>query len=394
MYNILKCSVMLISLGACSLIPGSGPFGSNVESGATYTVSTDEDITGIDGASQRDEMPGYVIIPLSSQTLPDTVAEYTDYRTSSIFAGNTRPAKSFIMSGDTLEVTIYESEAGGLFIPLDSGAVVGNYITLPVQIVSEEGTITVPYAGEIEVAGKTLTAASKLITSKLVAKAIEPQVLVTYAQRGGSEVSVIGEVNQPTKFALATNGERILDALARAGGPRYPDYESLINIQRGEQSVTLPLTDFFEKPELNVFLQPMDIVYVTRKPKTFATFGATGDSNEFNFDKKSLTLSEAIAKSRGLRDFQADPSEIYVYRLMDSDQLPRLDKEIIGNSKRFPVLYNLDLRKPDGYFLAQKFEIADNDVIYIGNAKTVELSKFLNLLNLSASTTSTTYGIN
>ena len=47
-----------------------------------------------------------------------------------------------------------------------------------------------------------------------------------------------------------------------------------------------------------------------------------------------------------------------------------------------PVIYNLDLRDPAGYFLASKFEIRNKDVVYASNATSVETSKFLNYVNL------------
>ena len=47
-----------------------------------------------------------------------------------------------------------------------------------------------------------------------------------------------------------------------------------------------------------------------------------------------------------------------------------------------PVIYNLDLRDPAGYFLASKFEIRNKDVIYVSNAVSVEASKFLNYVRL------------
>ena len=51
-----------------------------------------------------------------------------------------------------------------------------------------------------------------------------------------------------------------------------------------------------------------------------------------------------------------------------------------------PVIYNLDLRDPSGYFLAQKFEMRNKDVIYTSNAATVETTKFLQFIRLIMAT--------
>jgi polysaccharide export outer membrane protein len=61
--------------------------------------------------------------------------------------------------------------------------------------------------------------------------------------------------------------------------------------------------------------------------------------------------------------------------------------ESIDTSEEMSVIYKFDLRDPYGYFLSQKFPIVNNDVIYIGNAETVELLKLLNIVNPSSVTT-------
>ena len=45
-----------------------------------------------------------------------------------------------------------------------------------------------------------------------------------------------------------------------------------------------------------------------------------------------------------------------------------------------PIIYNINLRDPAGYFLAANFEVRNKDVIYTANAASVESTKFLNFL--------------
>ena len=65
--------------------------------------------------------------------------------------------------GDVVSVTIFEAEAGGLFVPSEAGARPGNFVTLPEQIVDSNGNITVPYAGTIPAAGRTLSEVQQAI---------------------------------------------------------------------------------------------------------------------------------------------------------------------------------------------------------------------------------------
>jgi polysaccharide export outer membrane protein len=50
------------------------------------------------------------------------------------------------------------------------------------------------------------------------------------------------------------------------------------------------------------------------------------------------------------------------------------------------VIYNLNLRNPDGFMLATKFQMRNKDVLYIANATSVEISKALNYFRLTVAT--------
>ena len=45
------------------------------------------------------------------------------------------------------------------------------------------------------------------------------------------------------------------------------------------------------------------------------------------------------------------------------------------------VVYQLDLKNPASFFVAQSFPVRDKDVLYISNAPAAELQKFLNLIS-------------
>jgi len=50
------------------------------------------------------------------------------------------------------------------------------------------------------------------------------------------------------------------------------------------------------------------------------------------------------------------------------------------------VIYNLNLRNPDGFMLATKFQMRNKDVLYVANATSVEISKALNYIRLVVGT--------
>ena len=57
--------------------------------------------------------------------------------------------------------------------------------------------------------------------------------------------------------------------------------------------------------------------------------------------------------------------------------VPDLANEPGGNS---PVLYHLNLRQINGYFLAERFAVQNNDLIYVANASMTDLQKFFTLV--------------
>ena len=105
------------------------------------------------------------------------------------------------------------------------------------------------------------------------------------------------------------------------------------------------------------------------------------------FDAWRISLAEAIAKAGGLNSQIADPAAIFFYRGETREVAERLGIDC----SRFPgpiipVIYNFNLRNPEGYFLATKFQMRNKDVIYMANATTVEVAKALGYFSLVINT--------
>ena len=104
---------------------------------------------------------------------------------------------------------------------------------------------------------------------------------------------------------------------------------------------------------------------------------------QFGFGAWRLSLAEAVAKAGGLNDAVADPASVFLYRgetrhlaqLLGVDCTPFVGPII-------PIIYEVNLRDPAGYFLAKQFNMRNKDIIYASNALSVETSKVLNFLQL------------
>ncbi len=290
--------------------------------------------------------------------------------------------------GDVVAVTVFEAQAGGLFIPLQAASRPGNFVQIPNQSVDRAGNITVPYAGQVRASGRTVPEVQSDIVSKLRNRAIEPQVVISVAEQRSNLVSVMGDVNSPLKFALSLPGERILDSIARAGGPKSQGWQTFVTLQRRGHKQTVGFNRLISEPENNINVQPGDTVYVFSEQQTFLAFGATGQQGQFNFDQDRVSLAEAVAKAGGLVDAQADPRTVFIYRVEPIDYLAEVGVDVSrwGNTRHIPVIYWANLGDPGGYFLATETPIQNKDVIYISNAPTVDFTKFLTFVRTMIST--------
>ncbi|HET6377905.1 MAG TPA: polysaccharide export protein, partial [Methylocella sp.] len=50
-----------------------------------------------------------------------------------------------------------------------------------------------------------------------------------------------------------------------------------------------------------------------------------------------------------------------------------------------PVIFSVSFADPGGYFLATRMQMRNDDIIFIANALSVDLSKFLEFVNLTMS---------
>ena len=372
---------MALLSGGCSIMPTTGPQGGAV-------------LDGSEGG-ERAAVP-YALVKVT----PEVVRVLGRYapRLSTAFAARTPPQTFRFGVGDLVSVTIFEAAAGGLFTSengVRTGS--GNFVTIPNQAVDENGNIAVPYAGKIRAKGHTPAEIQAEIVNALKARALEPQVVVALAHQNTSLFSVLGDVRQAGRFPASPSGERILDAIALAGGPTSQGYDVWVSLERKGHRASVPFGALLYQQANNIYVLPNDVIYLYNQPQTFIAFGAAGSSSTttainvgstggsatggqglYRFDAWRLSLAEAVAKQGGLNDSLAEPSWVFLYRGETREVASHLGVDISKFAGPIiPIIYNLNLRDPSGYFLARTFEMHNKDVIYTSNAASVEATKFL-----------------
>jgi polysaccharide export outer membrane protein len=370
-----------LALADCSIIPKDGPTGDEIRANAETTI-------------QPTAYLSYALVHLTPLALDaanrSTIAQMPSFKDlpSKLPRSDIRIGK-----GDIISVTVYEAATGGLFIPPEAGVRAGNFVQIPSQQVDGSGYITIPYAGNVKASGLTARDLSGEISHRLAKRAIEPQAVVTINERRGNDISILGEVNLPVRFAMDPGGIRILSAIARAGGPRNPAYETVVTVQRGATKSQAVLSALVKDPRQDIQLAPGDVVFVSREPKTFMVFGATPEPNStsstastnsrrFLFDSDNLTLAEGLAKAGGLAQERADPRSVFLLRYEKRNTLRDLGVDVsLYVQESVPTIYAVDLSKSDGFFLMNDFYLRHRDMIVVADSASADLMKLLNLMN-------------
>lgn len=310
-----------------------------------------------------------------------------ELRTQRLFSDTLRgdaPATRVTGPGDVLEVSIWEASPATLFGATQSlpGTIATSHATtLPDQMVDDEGYITVPFAGRIPAAGKTLEAIEEDVVSRLTGKANQPQVLVRRTRNVSANATVVGEVNTSTRVPLVPGSERLLDALAAAGGVRQPVNKMTIQVTRANNVYSLPLETIIRDPLQNVTLLPGDVITALYQPFSFIALGATGKNEEVNFETQGISLSQALARSGGLLDQRSNAQGVFIFRFVPQGALNWPRQPVVTTPEGLvPVLFRIDMSNPSSFFVMQSFPIQNRDVLYVSNAPSTELQKFLNLL--------------
>jgi polysaccharide export outer membrane protein len=359
-----------MALAACAGIPASGPSSEQIENATAV---------GKESTSPRDK--DYVVVDLNHDIVR-ILSGHHSHGLRSFANTKVKTPKYLIGRGDVLSVTIWEAGEGGLF---SSGQ--GKSVNLPAVVVDNRGRISLPYAGEIAVLDQTPLEVQQRIVANLATRAIQPQALVTVAKNETNVVVVNGEITKPGRYPLSLKGDRLLDVLADAGGSKMPANETYVTFIRGGQRGSQLLKEIIENESENVWVRAGDQIYLTHEPKRFSVFGAVAKPGVYPFGYNQINLLEGVAAAGGLLDERADGTGLFVFRY----ELPEVVAAVAPKYKGppgavVPVVYRVNLREPAAYFYARAMMLQDKDVLYVSNARSIEIGKLLALLNLGTRT--------
>lgn len=363
--SIAIAALAMSCIGCAGFLPSHGPTASRVSSGV-------------------DDSRGFVQLVGLDASIVDRLAVN---RRSQAFSeilqgGSTR--QDAVGNGDRIAISLWEAPPATLFggaTPIPGLAPsTSQGLDLPDQVVSSDGTVQIPFIGRLVVAGLTPRQIEDEIARSLKGKANQAQALVRVTGNATANVTVVGAVAASQRMPLTPKRERLLDALAAAGSTPHPSSKLSVQVTRGKTVATMPLDRIIRDPAQDIELQPGDVVSVLYQPFSFTAMGAAGRNEEIDFEAAGISLSQALARIGGLNDARANPRGVFVFRFESETALDWATPPAITRDRRVPVIYRVDLTDPVSFFVAQGFTMNDGDVLYVANAPSVELEKFLAII--------------
>ena len=368
-YPLLLLLLHMSLLVGCGAMPNSGASRMQVQQSDTSR-----------------SMEGILLLTVDDR-LARKLGEAKKYKPFAKVFGTSGPKHYLIAPGDCLVVTIWETPPAILFggVALDPkvGALSTSAEALPAQMVMDDGKISIPFAGRIRVAGRTVREIENDIVQRLQGKANNPQVMVSVTGNPASQVTVMGDVGKSANIPLTPKGERLLDALAAVGGATQSVTRMSLQLSRAGVTASMPLDVVVREPEQNIPLKPGDVLTAMFQPWSFTVLGAVGKNQEVPFEAKGISLAQALARSGGLNDNKADPGGVFVFRFEDARLLMEEQTALpLQTEGQLPVVYQVNFNDPGAFFVTQNFPMQDKDVIYVANMPSAELEKFLRMVGM------------
>jgi polysaccharide export outer membrane protein len=227
--------------------------------------------------------------------------------------------------------------------------------------VSDDGSISLPLLGTLQVAGLTKGELEGLIARLLEERFVRnPQVTIFVKEYESKKVAVSGAVKKPDTYEML--GEKtLLEMISLAGGLDRDLGREIVIFRAGESgaaeriAVDLERLVYAADPALNLRVEPGDIIYVptVEKVRIFVT-GAVKSPNLYEVPRdEPVTVLKAVTLAGGTTDRAAEGRVQILRTLPDGSrvQIPVDLKRIKRGKAEDPVLERDDLvLVPESFF--------------------------------------------
>lgn len=267
---------------------------------------------------------------------------------------STGARNQIIQPGDTLTLNIWDSSENSLLTAQDQ-----RVARLEKVEVAANGTIFVPYVGNVNVIGLTPDLAREEIQRSLEVIVPSAQVQLSLEEGRNNSVDLVGGVGVPGNYPMPDRNYTILSLLADGGGVQTAFVNPQIRLVRGGQIYGTSVDRLYDNPGYNTLLRGGDRVIVEEENRYFASFGATGIEALHTFTNDDLSAMDALSIVGGVSDRKADPQGLLILREYPSSAV----RPGVRGPRNTRVVFTIDLNSADGLFSARKFQIHPNDLL-------------------------------
>jgi polysaccharide export outer membrane protein len=172
-------------------------------------------------------------------------------------------AEYTLRPGDQLSIVVTQQE--------DISTSVANGGTATPYQIRPDGRVSVPFVGEIDANGMTVSQFTDTLRTGLSRYIVDPDVSVNIIKLGGVRVYVFGEVNKPGVYEL-TKSHRVIDAIGAASGFNWDTAKKkifLIHQDNPEKAIPINLNHILKTGDMteNYELREGDILYLTKNSR-------------------------------------------------------------------------------------------------------------------------------
>lgn len=323
---------------ACGRLPGGAP--------------ASEEITRTSG----DEDAGFALYPVTRAFLP-TVAQWpaTGKQERLNWIGASHGAKTqIIQPGDLLTLRIWDSSENSLLTSTEQ-----KMVQLQDVRVAANGTIFMPYVGNVNILGLTPELAREELQVELEAIVPSAQLQLNMVEGRNNSVDLVSGVAQPGTYPMPNRNYSVMGLISAGGGISSNLNNPQIRLVRGRSIYGTSVDALLNDPAKDTLLRGGDRVFVEEDERYFLSFGATGTEDLHIFSKDEVSAMDAMSIAGGFQDSKADPQGLLILREYDDAAVA----PGVRGPRQTRVVFTLDLTSADGLFSARNFQINPGDLV-------------------------------
>ena len=264
------------------------------------------------------------------------------------------PKTQIIRAGDRLSMQIWDNNDNSLLTPIEQ-----KMVALQDVRVSANGTIFLPYVGDVNVNGMTPELARETLQRELETIVPSAQLQLNVTEGRNNSVDLVSGVASPGTYPMPDRNYSVMGLIAAGGGISSGLNNPQIRLTRGGRLYGTSVDSLLNHPQKDTLLRGGDRVFVEEDERYFLSFGATGTEDLHTFTKDDVSAMDALSISGGFQDSKADPKGLLILREYPASAVA----PGVRGPRQTRVVFTLDLTTADGLFSARNFQINPGDLV-------------------------------